>query len=317
LKCGGQIFAALDQLTPSGVALATELCDRIEQVAPTWPRLNDPRHVLLRQPLLDLLAAVGLNDFRVWPADGPLGEVRYPAFVRVSNRHRQPHRLLDSRSALRQALRRALPGARLSDLLVVEYLHTADEEGRFRKYSAYRIGPAIVRTQLFQGHAWALKAAGDEADMDAAEDLYAYVTGNQHEAWLGRVFELAGISYGRVDYGIANGRPQLWEINLTPWICRRPGQAPRPAAPEVAAVRESARQISFGKLRDAFRALDCSDQVPERSVQLPVALLDGARAERAAEARRLARLAALARFFHAQVLGRPVRALYRKVLPQS
>jgi hypothetical protein len=39
------------------------------------------------------------------------------------------------------------------------------------------------------------------------------------------MFDLARIEYGRIDYGMLNGRPQLWEINTNPTIWRGPGPA--------------------------------------------------------------------------------------------
>lgn len=318
LRGGSHIFAALDQLTPAGLELAGELCDRMGAASPAWVRLNHPRRVRLRRPLLDTLADLGLNDFRVWPANGPLDRVRYPAFVRPANKHTgNMTELLDSPSALRQALRALrFRGARLEELLVVEYLHTADARGVFRKYSAYRIGSALVRTHLFAGHAWSLKAAGNEADLQAAREMQDYVTGDQDEEWLWRVFELAGIEYGRVDYARVDGRPQLWEINLTPWICRNASAPPAPVPPDVAEVRTLAREFAHERLRAAFLAIDACAAPAELTLQLPPALVAKVQAERAAEARRRAALLRLARLFSSPMLGRPVRALYGKVLPR-
>ena len=42
-------------------------------------------------------------------------------------------------------------------------------------------------------------------------------------AWLRRVFAVAGVDYGRVDYGVLDGVPQVWEINLNPTIGRPAG----------------------------------------------------------------------------------------------
>jgi len=315
---GGHIFTALDRVTPAGVALATELCDRIAEAAPAAPRLNDPRRVLRRGPLLHALAAAGLNDFRAWPADGPLGTVRFPAFVRMANCHTGSlTELLDSPAALRQALRALqFRGTRRQDLLVVEYLHTADEQGRFRKYSAYRVGGTMVRTHMFCGHAWSLKSARDEADVAAVREMHDYVTGNQHEAWLWQVFELAGIGFGRADYALANGRPQLWEINLTPTMCRAPGAPAREAAPEVKAIRAEARAFAHARLREALAALDRSGPPLQASVQLPAALIDRFRAERQSAARRQAVLVTLSRLFTSRPLRWPVRALYGRKLPR-
>jgi hypothetical protein len=315
---GGQIMGALDQLTAPGRELAAEMWDRVREAAPGWALLNDPRRVLLRLPLLTAMADTGLNDFRAWPAHGDLSQVRYPVFVREANRHTGSHTgLLESPRALRGALRALrFRGLRLSDLLVVEYLHTADEQGRFRKYAAYRVGSVLVRTHLMVGHCWLMKSDGDESDLDAVREMSAYLESDLHEDWLWRVFELAGIDFGRLDYGVLDGRPQLWEINMNPTMCRRPGKPPRPGSDEVRALRDEARTAAHARLRTAFLALDRAVPPEPVTVPLPPALVAAARARRVTEQRRQAALAALGRLFHSEALGRPVRALYGRLLPR-
>ncbi len=36
------------------------------------------------------------------------------------------------------------------------------------------------------------------------------------------VFEIAGVEYGRVDFGLVDGRPQIYEINSNPDVKLRP-----------------------------------------------------------------------------------------------
>ncbi|MGK7892784.1 MAG: hypothetical protein AB4372_03825, partial [Xenococcus sp. (in: cyanobacteria)] len=43
-----------------------------------------------------------------------------------------------------------------------------------------------------------------------------YVKTNPHESFLRDIFRLARIEYGRIDYGLINGIPQVWEINTNP-----------------------------------------------------------------------------------------------------
>ena len=41
---------------------------------------------------------------------------------------------------------------------------------------------------------------------------------NPHRELLEHIFRDAGIDYGRIDYGLLDGRIQVWEINTNPWI---------------------------------------------------------------------------------------------------
>ena len=41
---------------------------------------------------------------------------------------------------------------------------------------------------------------------------------NPHQDALREIFGLAGIDYGRMDYGLLDGKVQVWEINTNPTI---------------------------------------------------------------------------------------------------
>lgn len=309
-----QIFSAIDQLTPAGTALVGELWDRLGEAAPGWARLNDPHQVLLRQPFLEAMAAAGLNDFRVFPAVDEAAW-RYPVFLRERDRHNGPLTgLLDSARSVRAALRALrLRGCRAGDLLVVEYLDTAGADGVFRKYSAYRVGPAIVRTHLMTSAEWSVKSSTNSPTFELACEESDYLHGDAHEAWLRRAFELAGIDFGRIDYGVLDGRPQAWEINMNPTIGRPPDKPPKPVSPEIQEVREAARTHAHRLLREAFVALDDPSRQPAGVVvPLPAGLVRAVQREQAAARRREQAVAALQRVFHSP-LGWPVRAVYGRM----
>ncbi len=308
------ILSAIDQLTPAGQALVGELWDRLGEAAPAWARLNDPHRVLLRQPFLEAMSAAGLNDFKVFPAADEVAW-RYPVFLRERDRHNGPLTgLLDSARAVRAALRALrLRGYRIRDLIVVEYLSTADAAGTFRKYSTYRVGAAIVRTHLMTSAEWSVKSSTNAPTFELACEESEYLHGDAHEAWLRRAFDLARIDFGRIDYGVLDGRPQAWEINMNPTIGRAPDKAPKPVSPEIHEVREAARTHAHRLLREAFVALDDPSRQPAGVVvPLPAGLVRAVQGEQAAAKRREQAVAALQRVFHSP-LGWPVRALYGRV----
>jgi hypothetical protein len=63
-----------------------------------------------------------------------------------------------------------------------------------------------------------------------------------------RAFEIASIAYGRADFGIADGRVQIYEINTNPSV--KPGENhPSP-------VRTANLSFAWNAHVDALRALD-------------------------------------------------------------
>ncbi len=218
VPAGPHVFSALDQLTREELEGVTALRGQLAQAVPRELLLNDPSRCLLRPELLSVLADHGINSFRAYPAQRSPCPARFPVFVRGAYDHGgSATGLLRTPEALRRALvAMRLRGFRLADLLVVEFCDTSDKRGLFRKYSAFRIGQAIVPAHLLAGRNWMMKSATAERTRELARENLAFIEENPHEAWLRQVFALAGVEYGRVDYGILGDRPQLWEINLIP-----------------------------------------------------------------------------------------------------
>jgi hypothetical protein len=196
---------------------------------------NAPAKVLRRQALLRKLNQDGLNPFAVWGVDEDLARVRFPAFLRRTNEHDGSlSPLLQSESELSEAIMEASTrNVPRQDMLVVEFCDTADAEGVYRKYSAFRVGGRIIPRHLLVGRGWVLKHPEIVDDREVAEEE-AYLRDNPHEAQLAAIFERANIDYGRIDYSLLDGRVVTWEINTNPVItvepaklapARLPGQA--------------------------------------------------------------------------------------------
>lgn len=257
VPAGAYVFMALDQLTPAGVRLVTELQARLRDSPAAGPVLNDPRRVLLRYELLEELYRRGLNRHRAVRAAGDLGMVRFPVFLREEFQHtgaRSP--LLRTRTELEAALGRALlRGYRLEELLVVEFCQTADPEGRYRKYTAYVVGSEVIPRSLEVGKRWMLK---HEAALFTESNLLeerAYVFGNPHEAELRKIFALSGIEYGRIDYALKNGTAETWEINTNPTV----GPGDRKTVPDAMnPVRQPSRDEFNRRFQAALESLDVS-----------------------------------------------------------
>jgi len=228
LTASAVVFADLERLGRGERSLAERVWQELAAL-PAPPRLlNRPARWLTRVELLDALVKRGLNDFRAVPLRDAPGRVRYPVFVR----HRSEHwgaltGLLADRRALERQVARAYLGGSLDERLAVEFCDTAGADGRYRKYSAFVVGDAIVPRHLIFDRHWELKVPRI-VDAAAIGEERAYLEANPHAAVLREVAALAGVEYGRFDYGVADGRVQVWEVNTNPVVMMHPqAYAPR------------------------------------------------------------------------------------------
>jgi len=206
LPTGTYVFGDVERLRPRRAARAARAWKRMH--AAGFPLLNHPLHSLRRY---DLLRAVD-NDFRVFRAGEKAADLRFPVFLRSENGHEGSLTpLLHSAGELETA-RQKHP-----DALLVEFADTSDEDGIYRKYSAFRIGEHLIPRHLLFSKNWIVKRPDVVEDRHLEEEA-AYLQGNPHAEELRRIFELAGIEYGRIDYGVKKGRIQVWEINTNPTL---------------------------------------------------------------------------------------------------
>jgi hypothetical protein len=317
LSTGPQLFTALDRLTDRGRALVANLWDAHASTVPSAQRLNDPRRVMLRYDLLNELHRAGINNFGVFRPDQAKSLRRFPVFVRQANDHNGPQtRLLHTQSEVTAAIRALrLRGHRLEDLMIVEYCDTSGPDGLFRKYAAFKVARHILPCHVMASRYWKVKSDRSELSAERVREGLAYLEENPHAAWLHRVFAIAGTDYGRADYGVVDGVPQLWEINLNPTIGG--GSTTRRAAvdADLHAQREREREVFHRRLRDAFVELD---DRPCRQFDAPVdrGLVVRLRADAARTGRRHRFLSRLRQLYHHRHLGRPVRAVYTRLFPR-
>lgn len=266
LPLGGAIFAALDQTRVAASATCAVIYDQLASAA--VPVLNDPRKVLRRFELLTHLHESGCNRFRVIRAlDDPRG-LRYPVFIRPEDRHDgSVTPLLHDRRTLDRTLGELMfRGIALSDLLIVEFCDTSDANGVYRKYSAMRIGDVILPRHLHISGDWVTKSENSFRNESFIKEELAYLEEHPHERWLRQVFDLAHIEYGRIDYGMYRGEPQVWEINMNPTLGRNAARGPRPDADRYRQLQEPGRTMAHERMLEAFRALDVAP--PSREIDV-------------------------------------------------
>lgn len=304
LPGGTWVFTDIDELRPAPLELACVLCETV--TAAGMRVLNDPRAALRRYPLLRLLHERGLNRFRVFEARGDLSAVRFPVFIRRASNHKGSLTpLLQDRIELaRWLVWVRLTGEPLDDLLVIEFLNTADSEGLFRKYAAFIVGERVIPRSLNRGTHWMLKHNTTEFNLDFQQEELDFVEANPHAAAIAQIARLAGIDYGRIDYAMLDGAVQTWEINMCPTIGRgiRPSTGRMP--PEISALRNRAKEQFYSGFAEAWQALD----VPTAQ-EVSVAF---SRAQRRTAARAFARAGSLDWLRLLRTLLRPFKPVLHK-----
>jgi len=221
---GTFVFTDFERLTPGQLQAAASLFDGIAAQNPGLLLLNNPARVPGRFDLLRRLKQAGLNGFDVHRLYRREAILRFPVFVRWESRHEPPLTgLLESAEAL-EAATAALPNhiRQDPDLMIVEYGAAPSADGRFRKYSAYKVGATIYPQHCFINEGWYIKFPSTRFTEADRTESRAYVAENPHSAEIERVFALAEIDYGRIDYGVVDGRIQTFEINNNPTVLARP-----------------------------------------------------------------------------------------------
>ena len=219
IRDGVYIFAALDgglgsRRPPSAQReMATALHAQLAQIVGPHKVLNHPLHSLGRYALLKALYQRGINGFSGYRLDERPGPHRFPVFVRkeISSGSVEPALLGSGEYGDLSSAAAAGDETQVA----IEFCDTADGNGVYRKYGAVVLGGEVVPRHLFRSRSWFVK----QADLDGAEwmaEELAYLESDGHAAVMREVCRIANIGYGRIDYSLLDGRPQIWEINHTP-----------------------------------------------------------------------------------------------------
>jgi hypothetical protein len=276
---GTYVLSALDQLSSPITELLSKIYEQLKE-SDGVRFLNQPIKTLRRFELLTELNRGGLNEFRVAHAAGNLTDLRFPVFLRHERLHEgSMSPLLNSTREIRQAIGQALvQGHKLRDLLVIEFCDTSNETGYYRKYASFVVGDKVIPRSLNYGRDWMLKHAGTEFTMPMVLEELDYVTKNPHRDQLLKIFKLANIEYGRIDYAIKNDRVQTWEINLNPTIGRGLRPPSKPIAADLDAVREKVRRCFYQRFESAWREVQLPAlNQPKIKVEVDPGLIDAAR----------------------------------------
>jgi hypothetical protein len=250
LKPGTYIFSDIERLTDKERGTAAKVWDELSRAGTGVRLLNHPMRSIGRYELLRTLDERGFNQFTVYRATERQTVKQFPLFLRGENDHSGSLTPLlqtpdDLDAAITKTARR---GQARQSRLIVEFCDTSDVSGVFRKYSAFIVGERIIPRHIFFSRNWMVKLPDLICESKVSEEL-RYLEDNPHESDLREVFRLAQINYGRIDYGMLNGKPQIWEINTNPMLAGHVSST----TPE----RKRVHVHFLQQLTSAFEAIDC------------------------------------------------------------
>lgn len=190
--------------------------------------LNDPGRVAQRQELLHRLVAAGINRFRAYPAGLDPSPKRFPVFLKCEAGHDQHFdTLLPDQPALDRELEKLRAASfPLTHMLVIEFANTPGRPGVWRRHAMHRVGDRLMAAAVVTEAAPFVKY-GSKGLATEEENLssIAEIANNPHEAMLRNVFDIAGIDYGRADFGFDGDELSVFEINTNPTLGQRSGSA--------------------------------------------------------------------------------------------
>ncbi len=214
------VFADIERLSDAELVVAAEIASAMEG-AEGFRVLNHPARVRTRYALLRALHQRGLNLFDAYRADGLPRPGRFPVFVRAEAEHEPAlTALLPDQPSLDLALAGLVARGRpLRGLVVIEYCAQEARPGIWRRFGTFRIGDAVQLDHVVTEASWNVKwgTQGLSTEQENASD-YRAVLDNLFSEPLREAFDVAAIDYGRADFGIVDGRPQVYEINTNPHL---------------------------------------------------------------------------------------------------
>ena len=212
---GHYVFTDFDRLSSYELESAFHIAVALRRHSPDAHIFNYPNKVLERYPLLKRLASEDLNQFTVSRYDAGERPQRYPVFIRLEDDCQGPDSpIIHNDAEFDEALVRLMElGKTAKRRIIVEFCAELDKDGFYRKYGAFNIGGKIIPQHILRSQGWNVKRSGLQSDATFAAEELAYARDNPHAKQLEKIFEIAGIDFGRIDYGLVNGRVQTYEIN--------------------------------------------------------------------------------------------------------
>ena len=264
LPGGTWIFTDHERLSRFELSLAARIAALLEQGGATV--LNRPARVRFRYDLLTALKQAGINRFSAWRCETMPKPDRFPVFIRSEFDHNSASlELIDNQQDLDAAIAgMQRSGVPLVGQLVIEYAGAEVAPGVWQRFAAYRAGDAVIAHHNVVDFRWVAKDVEDKARLYSHPDYKEFIANerrfveqNLYEDVLRRAFDIAGIDYGRADFSIVDGVPQIYEINTNPKHASR-----RALERETHPDRLSTQLKADDRLRQSILATDTPDRGP-------------------------------------------------------
>ena len=243
------VFTDMDRLSHAHLQEAARLYRRMRDAGLTV--LNDPARAATRFGLLRRLHIAGINGFNAYRVEEGVKPTRWPVFLRVEGYHAGPateliHSWDELRLKTEESIAKGLP---LASLLIVEFSAEPIRPGLYRKLSSFRLGRSAFAYVCVDDDHWIAKEGKRGiTPPDLEQDEYRIVRDNPYGADLASVFDIAGLDYGRADFGLVGGKVHVYEINSNPEIIFA-NDHPSP-------LRQEAYRIFQRNYLDALSAID-------------------------------------------------------------
>jgi hypothetical protein len=248
------VFTDRERMDVWQQTVLSQLYLHLQKAGPGYRVLNNPAVIPDRGALLRKLHDQGLNDYNAYRVVENRMPERYPVFVRRMASHGKPLTpLLHTPQALQDALGQISQTCEpVSDLLIIEYCAQPVAENLFRKLSSFKLGEALYFTHTVHDVQWLVKRGKvNSATAELYQEEQDMMVENRYGGHLAEVFDLACVDYGRADYGIVDGRVQVYEINTNPFVST-PSAHPNP-------IRAQNQVIAWERFVESLAKLDTTD----------------------------------------------------------
>lgn len=214
------VFTDLECLEPDEREAAAFFWRALQRAKRSVRLLNHPLLAMRRYELLRHLHDAGVNDFDVYRLTENRKPKRFPVFVRSEDDHAGAESdLLHSQAELDSVVERlTAEGKCLENRLVVEFSARPSSDGVYTKYGVFYVGGAVIPRHILCSTHWLVKGKCSFVDESVLRAEKQFIEENPHAREVREVFEMAHLDYGRIDYGIVDGRLQIYEINSNPTI---------------------------------------------------------------------------------------------------
>jgi hypothetical protein len=215
---GNYIFSDIERLSIKDTERAAQIHKILLGSNTGCSLFNNPTQSMKRFELLRSLHQENINKHNVFHVIGNEEEPRkFPVFLRVADDHGGSiSPLLHSKEELRLFLdTMAQHGLSKEGKIIVEFCDCSDSKGIYRKYSCFFIAGQVIPRHICFGKNWVVKEP-DIIQPEHIEEERDFLQNNPHEQTIRSIFNKARIDYGRIDYGVLDDKPQVWEINTNP-----------------------------------------------------------------------------------------------------